>query len=81
MLRNDIYRIIDANINRASEALRVLEDWARYSKDDKQISEKLKNIRHSVNDLSSSCSDFVMSRESEFDVGQNIKNTSPNGRG
>ncbi len=76
MLRNNIYRIIDANINRASEALRVLEDWARYSKDDKQISEKLKKIRHSINHLSSACSDFVMSRESEFDVGQNIENNS-----
>ena len=76
MLRNDIYRIIDANINRASEALRVLEDWARYSKDDKQISEKLKKIRHSINDLSSKCSNFVMSRESGDDVGRSIENNS-----
>ena len=76
MLRNDICRIIDANINHASEALRVLEDWARYSKDDKQISGKLKKIRHSINDLSSRCSNFVMSRESDLDVGKNIENNS-----
>ena len=74
MLRNDIYRILDANINRASEALRVLEDWARYSKDDKQISEKLKKIRHSVNNILSL--NFIMSRESVSDVGRNIENTS-----
>src|SRR3989338_6593226 len=76
MLRNDISRIIDANINRSSEALRVLEDWARYSKDNKQISEKLKKIRHSINNLLSDCSNFVMSRESGFDVGRSIENNS-----
>lgn len=76
MPRNNIYRIIDANINRASEALRVLEDWIRYSKDDKQISEKLKKIRHSVNNILLSNPNFVMSRESDFDVGKNIENNS-----
>ncbi len=76
MLRNDIYRIIDANINRASEALRVLEDWTRYSKDDKQISEKLKNIRHSLNNILLSYPNLVMNRESEFDIGKNIENNS-----
>ena len=76
MLRNNIYRIIDANINRASEALRVLEDWARYSKDDKEISEKLKKIRHSINNLLLSNPNLVMSRESENDVGRDIENNS-----
>jgi len=76
MLQNDIHRIIDANINRASEALRVLEDWIRYSKDDKQISEKLKKIRHSINNILLSNPNFVMSRESDFDVGRNIENNS-----
>ena len=76
MLRNDIYRIIDANMNRASEALRVLEDWARYSKDDKQIAEKLKKIRHSINNILSAHPNLVMHRESEFDVGKEIENNS-----
>ena len=76
MLRNNIHRIIDANINRSSEALRVLEDWARYSKDDKQISEKLKEIRHSINNLLLSCPNFVMSRESVYDVGRELENNS-----
>lgn len=76
MLRNDVYRIIDANINRASEALRVLEDWARYSKDDLKISEKLKQIRHSINSLLLTHSGLVMSRESVSDVGRDIENNS-----
>ena len=76
MLRNNIYRIIDANINRASEALRVLEDWARYSKDNKQVSEKLKEIRHFINALLPEYSNLVTHRESELDIGKNIKNNS-----
>ena len=75
MLRNDIYRIIDANINRASEALRVLEDWARFSKDNLVISEKLKNIRHEINNTFSKFSNLILNRESAFDVGRNIENT------
>ena len=76
MLRNDIYRILDANINRASEAIRVLEDWARYARDDKSISEKLKTIRHEINNLFSVISNLVLSRESIHDVGRTIENTS-----
>ena len=44
-MQNDLYRIIDANINRASEALRVIEEWARFSKDSRVLTEKLKKIR------------------------------------
>ncbi len=76
MQRNDIHRIIDANINRASEALRVLEDWSRYSKDDLKISEKLKQIRHSINSLLLTYPNLVMSRESVSDVGRDIENNS-----
>jgi len=42
------YRVIDANINRISEGLRVLEDIARFVFDDSDITENLKNIRHIV---------------------------------
>ena len=76
MLRNDIYRLIDANINRASEALRVLEDWARFVDDDKNISEKLKNARHKINNTFSEFSNLILSRESALDVGRDIKSPS-----
>ena len=42
------YRIIDANINRASEGVRVLEDLARFYLEDKDLSKKLKEIRHGI---------------------------------
>ena len=44
----DILRIIDANLNRTGEGLRVLEEFARLSLNDEFISQKLKNLRHKV---------------------------------
>jgi len=49
MLKNR--RLLDANINRAREGLRVLEDICRFILDDIQLTEQLKNIRHSLKDL------------------------------
>ena len=42
------YRVIDANINRISEGIRVLEDIARFVLDDPDVMENLKNVRHTV---------------------------------
>ena len=41
-------RILDANLNRAREALRVLEDYARFALDDAQISASVKALRHEL---------------------------------
>ena len=76
MLRNDIYRIIDANINRASEALRVLEDYVRFIKDNKPTSEKLKNIRHYLNVLFLPFTNLILNRDSQNDIGRDIENPS-----
>jgi len=43
-----IARIIDANANRAREALRVMEDIARFALDDEPLSRELKSIRHDL---------------------------------
>jgi thiamine-phosphate pyrophosphorylase len=45
------YRALDANLNRAAEGLRVLEDMARFRFDNGDLSKKLRNIRHKVRDL------------------------------
>jgi thiamine-phosphate pyrophosphorylase len=45
------FAIIDANISRASEGLRVLEDSARFVLRDSEYFDKLKQIRHKVRDL------------------------------
>jgi thiamine-phosphate pyrophosphorylase len=41
-----IYRIIDANLNRLKEGIRVVEDIYRFYFNDKDISLNLKKIRH-----------------------------------
>ena len=46
MGHKDLKRIIDVNINRATEALRALEEIARFYLNDAKMSEALKNMRH-----------------------------------
>jgi len=43
-----IERLIDANLNRIREGIRVVEDINRFIYDDKTLSSKLKKIRHSL---------------------------------
>ncbi len=42
----DNLRIIDANLNRIGEGLRVLEEFARLSLNDAALSQRLKDLRH-----------------------------------
>jgi thiamine-phosphate pyrophosphorylase len=43
-----IERVIDANANRAREALRVMEDLARFILDDANLTERTKSMRHDL---------------------------------
>jgi thiamine-phosphate pyrophosphorylase len=45
------HRLLDANVNRAREGLRVLEDICRFILDDLQLTDQLKTIRHDLKDL------------------------------
>lgn len=40
------FRILDANLNRAREALRVMEEYARFSLDDAALTARIKDLRH-----------------------------------
>jgi len=44
----ELFRVIDANINRLKEGVRVVEDILRYYNNNKELSLKLKNIRHTA---------------------------------
>ena len=46
MLSPELYRVIDANLNRLKEGIRVVEDIMRYRDNNKTLSKKLKNLRH-----------------------------------
>ena len=41
-----LFRLIDANLNRLREGIRVVEDIQRYVFDNKELSKKLKSLRH-----------------------------------
>ncbi|MBC7188736.1 thiamine phosphate synthase, partial [Candidatus Aerophobetes bacterium] len=44
--KSRIYRVIDANFNRATEGLRVLEDVARFYMNDENLTSEFKKMRH-----------------------------------
>lgn len=45
---NNVYRVLDANFNRAREGLRVMEDYARFVLDDGALTADLKEARHEL---------------------------------
>jgi len=79
-----IERMIDANVNRAREALRVMEDIARFALDDGEIGAGLKSLRHDLTDgvagLGLSRRALLESRDSVGDVGREISTESEQAR-
>jgi thiamine-phosphate pyrophosphorylase len=74
---NNNFRVIDANLNRCTEALRVLEEIARFHLDDKALTEDFKHLRHRVTQVfHSHYDDLVRARNTEEDVGTDLDNTS-----
>jgi thiamine-phosphate pyrophosphorylase len=45
-MRADIARIIDAEVNRAREGMRIVEDYCRFVLDDRCLMTEAKNVRH-----------------------------------
>ncbi len=77
-----LLRILDAAANRAREALRVIEDWARFALDDACLTEYLKQIRH---DLAAAVACLpweqrLAARETQADVGTEITTLSEHSR-
>ena len=83
MKKSNIFRVIDANINRYKEGIRVVEDIYRYVYNNKQISSSLKNLRHiklpidikellstrdSINDVLKSSTKSEQNRETIEDI-------------
>jgi thiamine-phosphate pyrophosphorylase len=63
-------RLIDANLNRLSEGLRVLEDVARFMLSDATLSARLKELRHRLSEGNPSIRTALLSsRDSSEDVG------------
>lgn len=43
-----LYRILDANLDRAREGLRVIEEWCRFGLQHRQLAEQCKHLRHQL---------------------------------
>ena len=63
-------RMIDANLNRSSEGLRVLEDVARFLLNNSEVHQRLRTLRHGLAQETKSLKVILLSqRDSENDVG------------
>lgn len=69
-----LLRSIDASLNRASEGVRVVEDFVRFGLDDPFLTQTAKEIRHELAAIagSFSFSDRLSARETQTDVGTTI---------
>jgi thiamine-phosphate pyrophosphorylase len=72
----DILRLLDANLNRCREGLRVLEDSARFVWDDETLFQEFRELRHRADALTRRFYPrLIASRNSEEDRGRTIKET------
>lgn len=73
-LTQHVYRILDANFNRAREGLRVVEEMARFILNDAGLAGRLKSLRHNLRiivqrTLPEGTEKFLGARDSKGDVG------------
>ncbi|MBN1845217.1 MAG: thiamine phosphate synthase [Sedimentisphaerales bacterium] len=71
---NSTLRLLDANFNRAREALRVLEDYARFILDDRPLTEAAKGLRHDLCQVMAQRPDLELlgARDTPGDVGTDL---------
>ena len=73
-LSSQTLRIIDANLNRIGESLRLLEDMARFLLNDATLSKQLKAMRHELAPKEPSTKEqLLQARNSEGDIGVDIE--------
>lgn len=72
--RKNYLRVLDANLNRCREGLRVLEDTARFVWEKESLFRDLRQERHSLDRLTRKfLPELIRSRESEKDRGRTVK--------
>jgi thiamine-phosphate pyrophosphorylase len=67
-----LFRILDANANRAREGLRVVEEHLRLVCDHASLTDRTKKLRHAITDAIiglGAHERLIMARQSETDVG------------
>jgi thiamine-phosphate pyrophosphorylase len=70
-----ILRVIDANVNRCKEGLRVVEDIFRFVIEDDDLRTQVRKIRHSIDRVTKSTDlrlRLIASRDSKSDLGKEV---------
>lgn len=67
-----VARILDANVNRAREALRVMEDASRFVLDDSLLTASLKQLRHDLAIAIKQLDNLDFNRDTPGDIGTQI---------
>jgi thiamine-phosphate pyrophosphorylase len=62
-----IQRILDANLDRAREGLRIIEEWCRFGLNDSQLAQECKHLRQEVANWHSP--DLRLARDTAGDIG------------
>jgi thiamine-phosphate pyrophosphorylase len=65
-----LFRILDANLDRAREGLRVVEEWCRFGLDDSALTGICKQLRQELGHWH--CNDFRFARDTTGDVGTDL---------
>lgn len=67
-----LYRIMDANVNRTKEGLRVCEDIARYVWNKKELTRSFKDLRHALTEIvvKVGMAKLLVTRDVSADVGR-----------
>ncbi len=74
--QKDVKRIIDANLNRCREGLRVVEDSLRFVLGDSVLYKKIRNIRHNTDKvLRDKYGELIKERDSYNDSGRKMPET------
>jgi len=78
-----ILRILDANLNRAREAARVAEEYARFVLDDPEQAGRLKGLRHGLRELAERLGTgrLLAGRDTPGDVGTGLRTPAEAQRG
>ncbi|MCX5680218.1 MAG: thiamine-phosphate pyrophosphorylase [Candidatus Omnitrophica bacterium] len=73
-MKKDLYRIIDANLNRSREGLRVCEEIVRFALSSPALTKELKSVRHEVSLIAKThykkTGALSCARDSSSDVGR-----------
>ena len=78
-MQQAVYRILDANLDRAREGLRIIEEWCRFGLNNPELTEECKKIRQELAQLHGAA--IRQARNTPEDVGTDLTHPQEETRG